>query len=49
MPVGQLFGLIFVGFTVRPCMHVTIDYSLSERFSNQMLNTKAYGKLRKRF
>ncbi len=29
-------------------VHVTIDYSLSERFSNQVLKTKECGKLRKR-
>ncbi len=29
-------------------VHVTIDYSLSERFSNQVLKTKECGKLRNR-
>ncbi len=29
-------------------VHVMIDYSLSERFSNQVLKTEECGKLRKR-
>ncbi len=44
---GAVIWLNCCGFD-SPCVHVTIDYSLSERFSNQMLKTKECGKLRKR-
>ncbi len=44
---GAVSWLNVCGLTV-PCVHVTINYSLSEKFSNQMLKTKECGKLRKR-
>ncbi len=37
-------AVIWLNLTV----HVMIDYSLSERFSNQVLKTKECGKLRKK-